>query len=221
MNETHWGGECQMDGVILAGGKSTRVGKDKALLRFGGNLLIELIFLNIKDLFERVVIVANPVNITRLNSLFYNQIKSRKVQVITDILPEKGPLGGIYSGLKASESDKVFVLACDMPFTNQKLIRYIVSQSEGYDVVVPHTYRGFEPLHAVYSKSALKVIEEHLRHNKLKVSSIFGKLKVRFIEECEIRKFDPNLMFLNNLNTKHELKKFAMQKSGFKIPASL
>lgn len=138
----------------------------------------------------------------------YNQFtRFPELRFAVDIFPNRGPLGGIYTGLTASTSVKNLVVACDMPFLNVDLLNYMVAGADGYDIVVPRFKIGTENLHAVYSKRCLPCIEELLKKNELKIFKLHSELKVRYVEEAEIDRFDPDHLSFLNVNTEADLKK--------------
>ncbi|MFC2032541.1 molybdenum cofactor guanylyltransferase, partial [Chloroflexota bacterium] len=126
---------------------------------------------------------------------------------ITDIYPGKGSLGGVYTGLTASDSFYNLVIACDMPFLNQSLLKYMMQLSVDFDVVVPRLGNMVEPLHAVYSKACLMPIESMLKQGKLSVFKLFTQVKVRYVEAEEIDRFDPEHLSFFNINTKADLER--------------
>ena len=178
-------------GVILAGGTSSRMGSNKALLPYQGGRFIESIHRKVADLFEEVLVVTNTPEL-------FDFLLCRKVP---DLYPGMGSLAGIHAGLHHSKTGHIFVVGCDMPYLNGELVRYLASGKEGYDVVIPETGRGPEPLHAVYGKGALGAIEEALKTGDRKVVSFFGKVKVRKVAEPEVERFDPSLRSFRNINT--------------------
>ncbi len=128
-------------------------------------------------------------------------------KILVDLYPDKGPLGGIYTGLLASESSHSLVVACDMPFLNTELLRYMVGLCQDFDVVVPQVgERKLEPLHAIYSKSCLDSMKTLLEHNQLKIDRFFNTVNVRYIERAECQKFDPELLTFFNINSQTDLK---------------
>ena len=188
--------------VILAGGKSSRVGlnKSKGQMKLTGRPLIDwviskLTFLD--NLTEEDIIIVGPKE-------KYPNFK----RVVQDIFPQRGPLGGIFSGLKASNSQYNLLLGCDMPFIKVKLLQYMIENINSYDIIIPCYGKGLiEPLCAIYSKSCLKVIERNIRAGVLSVRKIFPYLKIRFIKEGEIKKFDAELYSFFNINLKHDFVK--------------
>lgn len=187
-----------MTAVILAGGENKRTGLNKALLKLNGQSLMETIIGKLRNLFKEVIIVSSyPREYEHLN-----------LKVVKDLIPQKGPLGGIYSGLSFSKSSHSFVVACDMPFINPDLIRYMKVRIDDSDVLIPKTREGYEPLHAFYSKNCLDVIRKQLDSEaSLKIVDFFDQVKVKYIEEEEVRKFDPDGLSFFNINTSGDLNK--------------
>jgi molybdopterin-guanine dinucleotide biosynthesis protein A len=121
----------------------------------------------------------------------------------------RGPLTGIYSGLLKSTAEYNFVVACDMPFLNAGLMAYMAGLAEGYDIVVPAVGGMFEPLHAVYRKGLVPVIEAQLMRNRQRIQELYGKQRVRYVAEEEIDRFDPARKSFKNLNTPQEYEEAA------------
>ncbi len=128
------------------------------------------------------------------------------MRMLSDIYPNKGPLGGIFTVLTASESFYNFVVACDMPFLNQALLNYMTQISAGFDMVTPRLGDMVEPLHAVYSRGCLTPIKEMLKQGNLKVYELLNLVKVRYVDAEEINQFDPKHLSFFNINTKADLK---------------
>lgn len=135
---------------------------------------------------------------------FSGQVKPR---VVTDVFPGKGPLGGIYTGLLASAYFYSLVVACDMPFLNPDLLRYMIRNSEGFDVVTPRIDSLVEPLHAIYAKSCLVTIKTMMEQGELSVYKLLDLVRVRYIEAEEIDRFDPEHLSFFNINTKSDLER--------------
>lgn len=184
--------------VILAGGSSSRMGSDKALLECGGERFIETIHRRMAELFREVFVVTNTPEI-------FDSLPCRKVP---DLIPGMGALSGIHSGLRHSEAPRVFAVACDMPRLNEGLIRHLVSKAEGCDAVVPEGPNGPEPLHAVYAKTALERMEEALRSGKGRVLSFLDTVQVRTVGREEVARFDPSFGSFRNINTPEEYRRF-------------
>lgn len=184
-----------MTGIVLAGGKSSRMGFNKAFIEFEGRRLIEATVDCLRALFPEVLIIANdPPRYAYLG-----------VKVIPDLIPDSGSLGGIYTGLSAASDPTGFFVACDMPFLNADLITLLVREAEGWDVVVPRVNGEMQPLHAVYAKSCLPLIKESIEASVLKIARFFPKAKVKVIEEPALRAIDPDLLGFVNVNTPLEL----------------
>jgi molybdopterin-guanine dinucleotide biosynthesis protein A len=186
--------------IVLAGGKGLRLGRDKIAEIVGNiSLLGRVIFY--LSLFSRDIII-----VTASKQSLSQFIGYPKLRIVTDTYPGKGPLGGIYTGLVASDSLYNLVVAGDMPFLNQALLRYMVHLCSGFNVVVPRLGSMVEPLHAVYSKDCLVPIENLLKQNNLKVSDLLNMVRVRYVEAEEINQFDPKHLSFFNINTEDDLR---------------
>ena len=187
-----------MTAIILAGGKSQRMGFNKAFLQYGDKTFIEHQIDRLKKIFDEIIISANDADIyARLN-----------LPVVSDIMPGKGPLGGICAGLIRSASRHSFVVACDMPFVDEDVILYLKEQIDDYDVVVPQTSRGLEPLHAFYSRNCIQPIRRCLNEEKLRIIDFFAEVKVKVVHEQELKGLDGSTQSLANLNTPEEYRKY-------------
>lgn len=186
-----------MVAIILSGGNNRRMLHNKAFLQMGQKSIIEREIEVLSTLFSRIIVVTNtPENHEHL-----------RVSLVSDVVPGKGPLGGIYSGLMASKDKHNFVVSCDLPFLNAGLISYMIELTEGHDVVVPRLNGLVEPLHVIYSQHCLIPIKRRLDRNELKIQSFFGEVKVRYIRESEIKKYDPKGITFFNVNTEEDLEK--------------
>ena len=185
--------------IILAGGKSLRLGYDKVLEKVGNKSLLEQVISRIDALSKDIIIVT-------AEERTFPQIASHpKLKVVPDIFPGKGSLGGIYTGLVTSDSFYNLVVACDMPFLNQSLLRYMIEVSDGFDFVLPRVNNLFEPLHAVYSKNCVDPIEFIIKQGRKVIIELFDFVKVRYVEAEEIDRFDPKHLSFFNINTKKDL----------------
>lgn len=178
-------------GLILSGGKSKRMGRPKAFLPYEGSTVIGHIVREIKDLFNEVFIVANEVE----------SFEDLGVDVVKDILPHRGPLGGILSGLMTSSNHYAFVMACDMPLIDKRLVRELVSRRQDNDVVVLSHPQGIEPLFGVYSKNCIKPLEESLFAGNLSVQDFLSGLKAGIYEWMPERHDAEALPPFFNINT--------------------
>ncbi len=177
--------------IILTGGKSSRMGRPKALLPFNGEPLIVHIVRALKALFAEVVVVAAREQ----------DLPPLPATLVRDDVPYQGPVGGIYYGLKAGGGEFCFVTSCDVAFTNVPLISFLLSQIADHDVVVPYWQERFQPLHAVYRRSVLPLLKEQLDRGELRPIYLFDKVRTRKIGEEEIRRLDPEGLSFLNMNT--------------------
>ncbi len=187
-------------GIVLAGGKSLRFGKDKSQVKIGKRSLLEQVVACVSSICTDVLIIAGEQDIPQIAG--YPRLK-----VVTDVYPGKGPLGGIYTGLKASPTHINLVVAGDMPFLNRELLSYMLSSADSFDVVIPRLGEFIEPLHAVYTKSCLSPIERMLDKGELRVRQLLPTFRVKYIDSKEIDKFDPHHLSFFNINTKTDLVK--------------
>jgi molybdopterin-guanine dinucleotide biosynthesis protein A len=186
-------------GVIMAGGVSRRLGKNKALERFGGRTLIERVIGSIVPLTTEVlVVVAQPEQAAAFRL-------PPAVRVVSDRYPGKGSLGGIFTGLDASTEPWSLVVACDMPFLNGELLRHLMGESSNVDAVVPLLGGQPEPLHALYSKACLTPMERMVRAGDLKIAPLFEAVRVRYVDEGTIDRIDPRHLSFFNINTQADL----------------
>jgi molybdopterin-guanine dinucleotide biosynthesis protein A len=183
-----------MTGIILAGGKNSRISMTKALIKIGQQTIIENTVFLFKHLFEEVIIVTNQLK----------NYQDFGVILTKDLIPNKGPLGGLYTGLKLSSNLYNFVVACDMPFVNPLIIEYLQNYTtdKNYDVIIPQ-FKGYvEPLFAFYTKKCLGAFRSNLKQNQLKIKDCFSQLKVK---EVPCNKFASVEKFFFNINTKEDL----------------
>jgi molybdopterin-guanine dinucleotide biosynthesis protein A len=193
------GNSIQVSGVIMAGGASQRLGRNKALERIGGKALVERVIDSLVPLTTEVLaVVARPEQAAAL-------LLPSWVRVVSDRYPGRGSLGGIFSGLEASAEPWSLVVACDMPFLNRELLRYLIGESSNVDVVVPCLGGQPEPLHALYSKACLAPMQRMLRAGQLKIAPLFEAVRVRYVDEGAIDRIDPRHLSFFNINTQADL----------------
>jgi len=190
-----------MSSIILAGGHSSRLKQDKCSLVLAGEVLLQRLIIRLSRLDGEVIVVVTPGQKEPFSS------RPRHVKIATDAYSGRGPLMGIYSGLKLSQDRHSVAVACDMPFLNIKLLRYMMDLSGGFDVVIPSIRGLLEPLHAVYSTKCLAIMESMLEDGNFKVSDLLKRVKVRYVEESEIDSFDPQHLSLFNINTPADLER--------------
>lgn len=179
----------KITGVILAGGKSTRMGKDKALLPYNGKPLIHTVLDQMRTVFSKVIISVRSD--AELGDLAAHRVADHHSEV--------GPLGGITSVLETGEG-QIFCVACDMPFLNPGLMEYICSL-DGFDAVIPVWQERLQVLHALYSRNMFPLFQAALQEGQFRISDSFSKANIRYVTEREIRNFDPDGASFSNLNT--------------------
>ena len=181
-------------GVILAGGKSSRMGQNKALMLLGGKRLVDRVVEVMRSVFDDLLMVTNTPDV-------YADLG---VPMMRDVWPEKGSLGGVYSAIYHVATPYCLVVACDMPFLRTAVLRYLITQMADYDVVVPDVLGELQTLHAIYSKACLQPIERCLEMNRLRIVGFFPEVRVRTITASELEPYDPALLAFQNLNTPEE-----------------
>jgi len=184
-------------GVILAGGRSTRYGRNKAFETLGGKSLIGRVVETMTSLFRETILMTNTPSEYEHLGLAMHQ----------DLIKGLGPIGGIYTALKIIQKDAGFFVACDMPFLNRALISHMVSIMEDFDVIVPRMGWKIEALHALYRKRCVAQIEKNINDGIYQVIRVFEHVTVRYVEEEEIRQFDPQFQSFLNINRPQDLRR--------------
>jgi molybdenum cofactor guanylyltransferase len=184
----------EVTGIILAGGKSSRMGQDKGLIELGGKKLVEIAVNNLTQVCAEIIISAN--------SSVYEQFGYR---VVPDVHQDIGPMGGLYSALSASKARLNIALSVDLPFVNRELLEYLRGKAEGYEAVAPVSATGFyEPLCAVYDRSVLPVIEKCIENREYKMQYFLDKVHLnKILISDSLPFFTPQLF--TNLNTAGDL----------------
>jgi molybdenum cofactor guanylyltransferase len=180
-------------GVLLAGGKSRRMGVDKRFLELGGETLLRRALSVYERLFRDIlIVVAEPVP----------ELRALGHEIVTDLIPGCAALGGLYTGLSRARSPRVFAAACDMPFLNSAVIGHLLEFGDD-DVVMPKLATGLQPMHAVYAKTCLPYFEQMMAINNLSIQSVVEHhtLRTRYVPEEPLRTLDPQLLSFLNLNT--------------------
>ncbi len=173
--------------AVLAGGKSSRMKTDKALLDFGGQTMIQRIVTELKPYFDRVLVAANDVA----------RFRDLSLEVVPDIIPGYGPLSGIHAALCSAQTHLTFVVACDMPFVDGALARDLVELTGDFDCAAPIVHNYVEPLYAVYARTCIKPIEMCISEGRLKVIDLFSRVRVKYIKEAELPNIDLTRVFFN------------------------
>lgn len=181
--------------AILAGGRSSRMGQDKSLMTLGGKAIMQHVIDRVRPLHLPIMLITNTLDRHRQFGLpMYN-----------DILPGNGSLGGLYTAVMHSPADHTLCVACDMPFLNPRLLKYLLDRRAGVDIVVPIVDGFPESLHAVYSKKCLAVMRDQIDAGDLKIIRMHDRLKVLKVEADTLKQFDPELHAFINVNTPADL----------------
>lgn len=185
--------------IVVAGGKSTRLGRDKRHLRLSSpRTLLEETVARVATLTEDVVVVVStePAEFARLPA-----------RVVRDPRPGAGPLNALLAGLSVVQHDRAVVVACDLPFLSQSLLRGLLEHSPEYELIVPRRADGtLEMLHAIYRKTCLAAIRRRLDAGLLRLAELVEDVTVSFLDEAALTPFDPDLRSFTNVNTPEDLR---------------
>jgi molybdenum cofactor guanylyltransferase len=191
-----WITDFEITSFVLAGGKSTRMGSDKAFLELGGRTLLARTL-------DLAASIGSPVKIVGERGKF-----GRFGSVVEDIYHEHGPLGGIQAALASTASELNLILAVDLPFLRPEFLRYLISRARESSaiVTVPRVLGGLQPLCAVYRREFSQISERSLRAGKNKIDSLFTELETLMIDEREIRNAGFSEEIFRNVNTPDDWK---------------
>jgi molybdenum cofactor guanylyltransferase len=208
--------EPSRTGFVLAGGKSSRMGADKAFLEFSGQTLLARALAVMGTVCDRVAIVGDPAKFAKYGSSKHGSIKfgspksgsskyesTKYSSVVADIFPGCGPLAGIHAALVHSPAELNLMLAVDMPFVSRELLAFLFAAADGSDaiVTVPRSGKGLQPLCAVYRRDFAAVAEQALRAGKYKIDAAFSSVSLRVIEEGELAAAGFSEQSFFNVNT--------------------
>ncbi len=203
-----------LSAVILSGGKSSRMGRPKALLPFDGKPLIAHLVQRLSQRFSDIVVVAAPDQ----------TLPSLPVTLVHDTVAYQGPVGGLYYGLRAIRGTAAFVTSCDVPFLQLPFIDYLVSQLDhhgrAYDVVVPVWQDRLQPLHAVYRRRVVPHLQEQLAAQRLRPVYLYDTVPTRKVSPAEIKRFDPEGLSFLNMNTQADYQAALAQWRTLSVPIS-
>ena len=171
------------------------MGENKAFIKIEGVPIVSRIYTLFKELFQEVIIVTNQPEL----------FKNFDSKIYSDLLPNKGALGGLFTGLFFSNFQYSFCVACDMPFIKKSLVQYLINNIEGEDVIVPRAKDGLQPLHAVYSKNCLDPIKKIMEQGKYKIIDFYNLVSIKIVEEKDFTSLDPLRESFINVNTPEEL----------------
>ena len=194
-------------GVILAGGLNKRFnGQNKAFIRIGGKRIVDRLLDVYVQLFDQIVVVTNdPAAYMDVDAL-----------IVTDHYSVRSSLNGLHAGLFAAAHEHAFFAACDTPFIKGELIqRLLDSVTRKADIIIPSTSAGYEPMFAVYKKTCLPAMVWQLERDLLKIQGLFRKVRVKTVDEADLREVDPELVSFFNVNTPADLVRAeALHKQG-------
>lgn len=194
-----------LSGVILAGGKSSRMKRDKAFIEFKGEKLINIVGKIFSEFCDEIIVSVGK-NVIKEN---YKKKINFNAVIVNDYEKGKGPLIGIFSSFKVAKGSYIAISSCDSPFIKKEVYDFLLNKAKGKDGAVVKVKKGFEPLHAVYRREEMiNAIEKVLKEEKTSPLHTFKFLNLVFISEDEIRKIDKNLQTFININTEDDLKKF-------------
>jgi molybdopterin-guanine dinucleotide biosynthesis protein A len=194
----------QVTGVILAGGKSRRMGRDKAFLPFGKGMLVERVIEVIQQVTADVILITNTPE----------QYQRFGLPMFSDVIPDAGSLGGIYSGLVSAKAPSSLCLACDMPFVKADFLRFLGDMAAEADVVIPRNAEDFQPLCAVYSQACREPIRQRIAAGRLKITGFFDQVRVRVIDGDLLARYDPHDVMFFNANTPEEYERATQMLGG-------
>jgi molybdenum cofactor guanylyltransferase len=188
--ENHMNISC----AILAGGRSRRMGRDKATIKLDNKPLIRHVYDQVREIFRDVVIVSS----------YHKSIEGIDAPFIGDVMPVQSPLTGITSALLHAANPYTFVIACDMPFVSRTAMEYMRAEMGGEDIIIPKVEKGYEPLHAIYNRSCISLFLTFIERNRLKIPDAFAFLSVRELEERRYFINNGRSIF-TNVNTEEDL----------------
>jgi len=189
--------EIEVTGVLLAGGKSRRMGEDKRYLVVGEQTLLERGLGVLRSMFREVLVViaqdSAPLDID--------------ARVVRDLVPDCGSLGEIYTGLIQATSPYIFTVACDMPFLNQAVITQFTNRRDTADIVMARLATRLHPMHALYGKGCLPAMEQMIVARQLKIQELVShaSLRVQYVTEADLLSIDPSWRSFHNVNTPEDL----------------
>lgn len=189
---------------ILAGGKSSRMGSDKGLISILGKPMVEHVIIALRQVFTQITIISSNKDYGHFG-----------VKVIPDLIPDHGPLGGIYTGLKDSSFQLNFFCSCDMPFISKVALDHLLDQAVENQITVPIVLGKIQPMFAVYPKSIISDLEQLIHQNRLKMVGMIEELTHQKVD-LDLREFDLQKQF-KNINSRHDLDEVALKTFKNKI----
>ena len=195
-----------MTGVILCGGKSQRInGVNKGLLKIRGKTILETLIEKLSFVFDDLLLCVKSVRLDSERTEEYQEHTNLPVRLVSDLFPTQSALVGIYSALKQAKDFHSFITACDMPFLDIELVRHLMAELDGFDVVVPRTRKGLEPLYAFYSKNCLEPIEKQLQKGNFKITDFFPAVRLKVVNVEEIPELQGKDEIFSNINNRTDM----------------
>jgi len=195
--------------VILAGGKGSRVGHNKAFIKLGHTYLLELVLQNMSKIFDDIIIVTSRCDHDRILSIHSSHSSMQscyRINVICDSDAGQGPLLGLLEALKVTKEEWLFLAGCDMPFINRSLVKHIYSLKNGNSQAVVPRFKGFlEPLHAFYHRSCLKEAEIIYGQGKRKIKDFYPFVNLSVSEESDMNAVKNYHRSFFNINDLYDL----------------
>jgi len=189
--------------VVLAGGKSSRMGFDKSTMVLQNKKLIESTIKKLDSLFDDIIISVDSLE---------KKSEFNHAKIVVDKVKGIGPLGGMISALETAQSDKLFVIPCDMPVIDTKYISFMMKYMDDNEIILSEKNGYFEPFPGFYSKSLIPRIEELINQNRRSIRSIFECSRTKVISESEWKKLGFSEEIFTNLNTTQDVEKYLSYK---------
>lgn len=196
MIENNTSSKIEIGGIVLAGGLSTRMGRDKASLPWGESDLLNTVLARLAPVCRELIVVSNVPR----------KIILPDVKIVSDKYEKCGPLAGMQAGLAIASYDYNFIAACDMPYLSTRAVAYIGTAAMGFDAAVPFIDGHFNPLHGIYHRACLPYIGRLLEQGTYCILDFYHEISLRRITADELRQSDIELKTLSNINTPEDLK---------------
>lgn len=187
-----------VNGYILAGGKSSRMGTDKGLMMLNGKATVQHVIEQMQPAVDKVIIVSNNPDYKKFG-----------LEVIGDLIKDIGPAGGIYSALSHANSNYVFIMSCDMPFINSGAIKLLIEKSNQLQITLPEYENRIEPLFGVYSKECLPQLEKLIHQGTIKLQDLVSQFELLKVNVDNNELFHES--FFMNINTKEDFENALQQ----------
>lgn len=196
-----------LTGIILAGGNSRRMGREKAFLELGGRPLVEIVIERVQQACKEVLLVAGDPD----------RYRHLGVPVVRDVFRGAGVLAGLHAGIAAASHDLTVAVGCDMPFLVPDLLRAFGNWAKDVDVVVLREGGLVEPLHGAYRRTCIAPIEAAIREGQRRIVAFFPRVRVRYVTATDVAPFDRALSSIRNVNTPEEWEAVQAEYVGARV----